>query len=146
MRFKKREAKRLSLEITPLIDVIFLLLIFFMISTTFISTPRIEVNLPKASAKATSDPPKAIEITITRKHAIFIDGKRIKKEDVQQTLTRRKQKTKQDSLIIRADGQVQHQVVIFVMDAAKKASIHKLSIATRRPPEKRSKHDASTNQ
>ncbi len=129
MRFKKREAKRLSLDITPLIDVIFLLLIFFMVSTTFISSPGIKVNLPKASVKSKTIKPDSIEIVITEKNKLYLEGKTIEKEKFGATLAYLQKKSKRKNLIIRADGNVRHKDVVYIMDTAKQAGIQRLSIA-----------------
>ena len=131
MKFKKRNGKRLSLDMTPLIDVIFLLLIFFMVSTTFITSPGIHVNLPEASAKAKSDKPKSLELVITEKHLFYLNGKSISKKKLRLALATAQKKTGFNKLIIRADGKVRHEEVVYAMDAAKRSGLHKLLIATK---------------
>ena len=130
MQFKKKQVRRVSLDITPLIDVVFLLLIFLLLSTTFIRSPGIHINLPSATIKQQSDKKKPLEISITKDERLYIFGKRIKKEKLKQELANHKHQLKSDTLIIRADGEVEHQLVVFVMDSAKQTGIHKLSIAT----------------
>ena len=66
MQFKKKHVRRMSMDITPLIDVVFLLLIFLLLSTTFISSPGIHINLPSAAIKQKSDKQKSLEISITK--------------------------------------------------------------------------------
>ena len=134
MRFKKKESKRLSLDVTPLIDVIFLLLIFFMVSTTFITSPGIHVNLPEASVKVKTDKPKSLEIVITQKQEIFLNGRKLKRKTLARQLATAKKKSGFEHLIIRADGKTRHETVVFVMDVAKKVGLHKLSIATKPKP------------
>lgn len=136
MKFKKKETKRLSLDITPLIDVIFLLLIFFMVSTTFITSPGIHVNLPKASVKAKTDLPESLEITINEKHQIYLNGKPVSRNSLRTHLATAQKKTSFEKLVIRADGKVRHETVVFVMDTAKQVGLHKLSIATNPKPVK----------
>ncbi len=131
MQFKKRgQQRKLTLDMTPLIDVIFLLLIFFMISTTFISYNEIKIKLPEAATKTKQEKIVPLEITITRENKLYIGKKLITSEDLLSSLKQRIANTKQEVLIIRADGQVKHQVVVQVMDTAKQAGINKLSIAT----------------
>ncbi|MBU3917482.1 biopolymer transporter ExbD [bacterium] len=130
MRFKKRETKRLSLDVTPLIDVIFLLLIFFMVSTTFVTSPGIHVNLPKASTKAEIKKPKSIEVTITDKNRIFLNGQLVKEQELRESLAAIYKETGLNNLVIMADGKVFHELVVFVMDSANQVGIQKLSIAT----------------
>ncbi len=132
MEFKKRNSgKKLGLDITPLIDVIFLLLIFFMVSTTFITSPGIHVNLPEASVKAKNDKPKSLEVVITEKNRHFLNGKAISKKRLRAALATAQKKTGFKKLIIRADGKVKHEEVVFVMDTAKQVGLNKLSIATK---------------
>ena len=130
MQFKKKQTKRLTIEITPLIDVIFLLLIFFMVSTTFIKNPGIKVKLPEASQKPKSETPKIIKIAITSQNKVYLDGKSIRLGDLKNLIQKKSLQKKVDSLVINADGDVRHQLVVSVMDAAKQAGIKKLSIGT----------------
>lgn len=116
---------------TPLIDVIFLLLIFFMVSTTFITSPGIHVNLPEASVKSKTDKPESLEVIITDKNRIFLNGKAVSRNKLKTSLAAAGKKTGFKKLIIRADGKVQHENVVFVMDTAKQVGLHKLSIATK---------------
>ena len=135
MQFKKKQSRRISLDITPLIDVVFLLLIFLLLSTTFIDSPGIHINLPSAASKQKSDTRKSLEVTITKENKIYIFGKDVKKDKLKQELANRISNPDTQALIIRADGKVEHQLVVFVMDSAKQAGIKKLSIATQ--PRKR---------
>lgn len=130
MNFKKRNnTKKIGLDITPLIDVIFLLLIFFMVSTTFITSPGIHVNLPQASSKIKKDKPESLEVVITNKNKFYLNGKELKKAKLKSALVTLQKKTKFQTAVIRADGKVRHEEVVFVMDTAKQAGLHKLSIA-----------------
>jgi biopolymer transport protein ExbD len=130
MQFKKKQQRKLNLDITPLVDVIFLLLIFFMISTTFLSYNEIKVKLPEAVTESKQMNTGPIEITITRENKIYIDNKIVQPADLLTELKQKITNTKDKTAVIRADGQVQHQVVVQVMDTAKVAGIDKLSIAT----------------
>ncbi len=141
MQFKKRISKKLSLDITPLIDVIFLLLIFFMVSTTFITSPGIHVNLPQGSSKAKTDKPESLEVVITEKHKYFLNGKAIKRDRLKTALATAQKKTSFKQLIIRADGKVRHEEVVYVMDTAKQVGLQKLSIAIKPKPDNRTNAD-----
>jgi len=136
MQFRKKKSKQMSIDVTPLIDVIFLLLIFFMVSTTFITAPGIHIDLPTVSAKLKAEKIKSFEVSINRKNRFFFNGKSIKKKYLKSALIKAKKEGWKGSLIIRADGKVQHQQVVFVMDIAKQVNISKLSIATQPKREK----------
>ncbi len=131
MRFRKRKTTHLNIDITALIDVIFLLLIFFMISTTFINTGGIQIELPTTVSKPTTEKQKSLEISITAQQQFFFNGQPIKQNQLKGALIKAKKSNVQNDLTIRADGKVQHKVVVFVMDVAKQAGINKFSIATR---------------
>ena len=130
MRFRRKKNKPLTIDITPLIDVVFLLLIFFMISTTFLSTHELNVKLPGATTKSHSTLLKPLEVSISSSGEFFIAGQRVPRQALKNELIKAKQKTQQNALIIHADGNVRHKQVVFVMDRAKLAGIDKLSIAT----------------
>ena len=81
MHFRKDEEENFALELTPLIDVVFLLLIFFMVSTAFVDFPRrMEINLPTSKSATEDKQPSKLEIEMTVNKQIFLDGKRIRKE------------------------------------------------------------------
>ena len=137
MQFKKRDVKRLSLDITPLIDVIFLLLIFFMISTTFPDSPGIKVNLPPAHTTTPPKMQKTLSVAITAQNKMYVEGVLVQRRKLKAAILKAKKKVHEDMLVIRADGEVKHELVVFVMDTAKKAGIKKLSIATSREKNKK---------
>ncbi|MDT8446925.1 MAG: biopolymer transporter ExbD [bacterium] len=129
MKFRQKTKPSLGIEITPLIDVVFLLLIFFMISTTFVAQPGIQVDLPQASARPDAQKPESLDLTLTKEHRIYLNGQELAPD---QLLARLKAAPggKDRSLVIRADGLAQHRMVVFVMDQAHQAGIGKLSVAT----------------
>jgi len=136
MQFRKRKSASIGIDITALIDVIFLLLIFFMISTTFINATGIQIDLPTTASKPNPGKPQTLEVTVTEQQQIFFEGKPIPQTQLKAALTEARQRSSQSSLVIRADGNARHRIVVFVMDAAKQAGIHKFSIATRQEKEK----------
>ena len=129
MQFKKREPKRIGIEMTPLIDIVFLLLIFFMVSTTFKSESGIELKLPKANSKAVSTPLKIIEVSLNARHQLFVGKEKIAGARLRAKL-KELSPNGQRPLLIRADGKAQHKAVVFIMDAASEAGIEKISIGT----------------
>ncbi len=129
---KKKESPDVNL--TPLIDVVFLLLIFFMVSTTFKKDTEIKVDLPEASAKAVKHDKKVFEIVVDAKGRYYLNNK---EQLVNQQIRTMKQillkhlgKNSEKPLIIRADSKTPHGAVVLVMDAARQLGILNLSIAT----------------
>lgn len=132
MKFKRSRSKseEVFINLTPLIDVVFLLLIFFMVSTTFAAIRYgIKVDLPKITT-----PEKRIEeniiISITKDNHIYLDKKWIKEKKDLLTLLRKEIKEKGKLVIINADKEVKHGQVVEVMDLAKIAGATQLGILT----------------
>ena len=75
MKFKRKIREELPINITPLIDVVFLLLIFFMVTTTFTRETRLMVNLPEADATPSEALPDQVEITVSRNGTYTINGR-----------------------------------------------------------------------
>jgi len=128
MRFTKKENNGIEVNITPLIDVVFLLLIFFMVSTTFIYSNSIDVNLPAAKGDETSIS-ENIRVVLTQAGVITIDGVAFEEKQVESKLTEMKKNKPESTVIIEADKNVTHGKVVFVMDASRKAGFEKFAIA-----------------
>ena len=134
-RFKKREQPDIRLDITPLIDVVFILLIFFMISTTFITVPGIKVKLPESISEEITREKREVVVGITTDQKIFLEQKEITLKDLEDRLKKVAKKDQKTMVIIQADEEVVHGRVVEVMDIAKFAGLNRLAIATR-PKEK----------
>jgi len=128
MRFSAKEDTNIEVNLTPLIDVVFLLLIFFMVSTTFIYSNSIDVNLPAAKGDETSIS-ENIRVVLTQSGVINIDGAAFDEKDVLTQLTEMKKNKPESTVIIEADKNVTHGRVVFVMDASRKAGFEKFAIA-----------------
>lgn len=138
MKFKRDTREELDLNLTPLIDVVFLLLIFFMVSTTFQKESEISLQLPKATDTETSTPDERIEIVINAAGRYFVNDQELVKSDVaslQNALYKVSGGQRDIPLTIRADAQVPHQSVVTAMDAAGQLGMLKLTIATSRSTE-----------
>jgi len=136
MNFRQKNHRESStLDMTPLVDVVFNLLIFFMLSTTFVTTPGIKINLPEASSKELKVQEKEVRIALTRKGRIYLNRKLVTLDDVSKTLKQKARINPKMLVIIQADEQVTHGKVVQIMDIAKTAGLNRLAIATR--PRKR---------
>lgn len=132
MKFRHQKPEEVSVNITPLIDVVFLLLIFFMISTTFKKESHIELTLPEASSDLVQSEQAKIEIVIGAQGAYAINGRALLNNDIG-TLKRAINKVSTDTrlaIVISADAQAPHQSVVWAMDAAGQLGFSRLSITT----------------
>jgi len=127
-----------SVNLTPLIDVVFLLLIFFMVSTTFDTTSELKIELPKASARVTPDEPDRVTILINPKGDYFVNGKRLGSNSADLLLAEVQQLTGQRSdvpVVIQSDAASPVQSMVTALDVVSHAGLTRLSIATTRPLE-----------
>ena len=127
-----------QLNLTPLIDVVFLLLIFFMVSTTFNKQSEISIELPEASGKPLKTDKFVIEIEIDNQGRYFVNQQRVKDNKVT-TLKRAIRLTqgqkKNPQLIISSDRNTPYQAVITAMDAARQLGLVNLTFATKQAEE-----------
>ena len=135
MKFARRErSTELAVEITPLIDVVFLLLIFFMVSTTFIRETQLRVELPEADGALQEAESRDVVVTISDGGDFVVDG-----AVVDGSSTAALQSALRDSVagdterrvVITADAGARHEWVVRIMDAAGQLGLSKISITTR---------------
>lgn len=129
MKFNIKKRVKPSLNITPLIDVVLLLLIFFMISTTFVAQPGINVDLPKTVSSEKRMGEEMI-VTMTKDRSIYLNEKKINEKYLLEKLKAGFDRNNNVLLVIKADKEVSHGRVVEVMDLAKQAGISRQAIAT----------------
>jgi biopolymer transport protein ExbD len=135
LNLRKFRRESPAIDLTPLIDVVFMLLIFFMVSTTFKDQSLIRIDLPKASQQQEQEKnEQTIELTIDAQGNYFVNGKQVVNNQVD-TLKKALQlaigEREHPPLTINADGKTPHQAVVTAMDAARQVGLVHLSIATR---------------
>lgn len=134
MKFRKGEEEDLRLGITPLIDIVFLLLIFFMLTSHFDVASGVLIKLPKVVQRAyTTDTPK-ITVLIDAKGRTFLKGKELNQEALASTLRDLVEQKGLIDLVLQADQEARHGKVVEVMDAAKTAGVRSIVIAARWNP------------
>ncbi len=132
MKFNLDEEDKTDVSLTPLIDVVFLLLIFFMVTTTFDNDASLKIELPKASNAVQSQEEKNLEVVIDRNGQYYMDGKTLldgQSRTLESALTKMTKKYNVEKITIRADAQTPHQFVVSIMDAAGKIGVNKVFIA-----------------
>ncbi|GAB3475771.1 ExbD/TolR family protein [Marinomonas epiphytica] len=138
MKFRRQKIEDVQINLTPLIDVVFLLLIFFMVSTTFNQSTELTIDLPNASnsAPATRDIDK-VEIVITSDGQFVINGQTLINEQVNTLVAGLKETMEGDytiPLIITADAKSSYDMVLRVYDAAAQLGINKLAHTAKQEP------------
>jgi biopolymer transport protein ExbD len=137
MRIQRRNPKKARIEIIPMIDTIFFLLVFFMISTLSMAQYRgMPVNLPKA-ASGQQAPAESAAITIDKESRIFRNKEEIDQAALGDLLRQHLEQNSDLLVVINADDGVEHGRVVEVMDIARAANVAKMAIAVKPKEQKR---------
>ena len=127
-----------SLTMTPLIDVVLLLLIFFMVSTSFVKQSQISIRLPEAeSAAIVEEVPQQLDVMITEQGTFLVNGRELvnsRPETIRNALEKLSGGDTSLPLTISADANARHQFVVTAMDVAGKLGFVRISIATVNDP------------
>ncbi|MFC1611465.1 ExbD/TolR family protein [Myxococcota bacterium] len=127
---RRRRSRITEVNITPLIDVVFNLLIFFLITTTFVQNPGIDVDLPRATDAPVQPQADSVIIAVTANGRLIHEGRAISDDELEHRL-REHHKVRQNAIvIIQADKATSHGKVVEVMDLARRVGFHDLAIAT----------------
>jgi biopolymer transport protein ExbD len=128
---RKGNLKKARIEIIPMIDTIFFLLVFFMISTLSMARfTGVQVNLPKA-ASGNQPPTETVVISLTKEEQLFFNKTQVSKDSLLQSLRAELAKNPELLVVINADDGVQHGRVVEIMDHARQTGVSKLSIAVK---------------
>jgi biopolymer transport protein ExbD len=128
---ERRKRTNLSMDIAPLVDVVFLLLLFFIMTSRIVSEPAIEIRLPesKTAAMRTEDD---VVISVTKEGRVFIEQRQTALEDIQSVLGAMTPAAENRSVRIKADKEVALGLVISVVDEVRRAGISRFNIVTER--------------
>jgi biopolymer transport protein ExbD len=135
VKFRRKRQDNVEIGLAPLIDVVFILLLFFVVTTTFTRETQLQVDLPEA---VSGTPPQAselkpLEVVIGADGSFSVNGKALVKNDLNSLMTSLQRESEGDSslpLTISADSKTPHQAVITAMDAAGKLGFAHLRITT----------------
>jgi len=130
-RFKRREddSENLYSNMAPMADIVFLLLIFFMLTSSFVLEPGIDVDLPRAATAQDQIRQKHV-LTITRERTLLLDQDVVSYSTLERVLKDTFEGEENRLLIIRADKSVPHGLVVRALDIARQAGVTQLAIAT----------------
>lgn len=134
MKLTLRAKAEPEVNMTSLIDVVLLLLIFFMVSTSFVKQSQISIRLPEADSSAqVEETPQSLDIMITEQGTFLVNGRELvnsRPETIRNALQRMSSGNTTLPLTISADANARHQFVVTAMDVAGKMGFVKISIAT----------------
>lgn len=133
MNFGSERKRSPLVNVTPLVDALFLLLIFFMVSSTFRDLPTIPLDLPSAkTGEATRS--SGVEVQVDREGVIRLQGNIVRESDLEKKLSGALDSAEERDVLLRADRGVPYGKVVTVMDAARALNVRRLVVATESIP------------
>ncbi len=136
MNFRPRKPEELDVNVTPLIDVVFLLLIFFMVSTTFDRQSELSIELPEASGEVAESEQVEVEVTISNTGKFTVNGNEVVNTNITSLMRVMRAAAGSDKdprVIITADKNSTHQAVMTVMDAARQIGFIHIAFSAVKP-------------
>ncbi len=133
MNLRPQRKEEIEVNITPLIDIVFLLLIFFMVSTTFERHSEIKITLPKASEDQVETESDVVTVTIDANELIYVDDRPLANSrltTIREAIRSSMQVLDEPAVVINADAGTSHQSVIRIMDVARQLGLVKITFAT----------------
>lgn len=137
MRFREKTPSKSFINLTPLVDMLFIILLFFLVTSTFIDQPNIQLELPTTKHTPTSKVDEQA-LTISRDGRLFFQNEPVERKELIQVLKKAFSQKTEKTLVLRADKNVPYGLVVDVMDAAKGAGLKKIVAPTIVDPEKQS--------
>ncbi len=133
MNLRPRRAEDPEINLTPLIDIVFLLLIFFMVSTTFVHESELEISLPESTSEVMSADSETLEIAIDAGGRFALNGKLLEsaeREVLREALLVHAAEDPAQLVLLRADELTPHRYVVRAMDVLAQIGMTRMSIAT----------------
>jgi biopolymer transport protein ExbD len=132
MQLSTKNKRKVSLNLTSLIDVLFILIIFFTVSSTFLEQPGIELKLPDAESSEGHTAQKII-IYVDKEKNVFLNDNIVSISNLSAEVKKMANLQKDKSIVIKADTDVTHGLVIQIMDMLRKQGIYKIVVSTNKP-------------
>jgi len=129
---KLRQKKRMDylVDITPLVDVVFLMLIFFMVSTTFNVSSSLKLDLPSSNATVQPKEIKQVTISINADGALYVQDEPVLDNDLRKRVLNVSKGDPNMRVVLRADAETHHKRVVYVLDTLRELGMSKVGIAT----------------
>ncbi|WP_333842460.1 ExbD/TolR family protein [Limnohabitans sp.] len=136
MKFHRDKSPEPEINLIPFIDILLVVVIFLMLSTTYSKFTELQLNLPVADAPAPKEHPREVIVAISSEGQFSVNRNVVQTRDVQglsQALARATQSIDSPMIIISADAQASHQSVMMVMEAARRNGLNQLTFAAQSP-------------
>ena len=137
MQFSTRSKRKATINIVSLVDVVFLLLIFFTVSATFMDQPALKIDLPESGAEPPKDSePEPMTVYLTSRGELYFGDQPVRIEDLAELIGEKIREGTSKHLSIKADKEVTHGEVIEVMDLARQNGVQMVTVATQKKTSK----------
>jgi len=130
MKLRERKRADFLVEMTPLVDVVFLMLIFFMVSTSFTVSNSLKLELPSSQASSQDKQMKEVLISVDVKGQLYVQEEAVEDGDLRRRILNISKGDPNMRVVLRADANSLHKRVVFVMDTVRELGMGKLAIAT----------------
>lgn len=128
IKVKKRLFQKKYMDLTPMIDIVFLLVIFFMTSSTLVKIKAIKVDLPKA-AKTDTNIKEPLTVSIDKDENLYVLGKKVSVNNIENILKTQIEKNEIKAIVVEGYQGISYQRIIEIMSLAKKVGVEKVSLA-----------------
>ncbi len=133
MRLRERHKRDYMVDITPLVDVVFLMLIFFMVSTSFKVANSLKLELPTSTSHAQVTDVKEVVISVNTRGQLYVQDKPVSDRALRKRILNVTRGDPNMRAVLRADADSQYKRVVFVLDVLRQLGIGKVAIATVQP-------------
>ena len=132
MWLRENRSKNTAPDITPLVDLVFLLIIFFLLSTTFRVSPGIRIDLPVASSQKINQEKEEINLSVDEKGTVYLNDTPVDPAVLTHRLAAKKQEDPNTTVLIRGDDSVGFGRVVSLLGTVKDSGLHRIAIMTKR--------------
>lgn len=132
MNLSEKPPRKVSINLTPLIDVLFILIIFFTVSSTFMEQPGIELKLPEAESSQSHTAQKVI-VYVDKDQNLFLNDDPVTLKNLAESVESLISAQTDKSVVLNADKEVPHGIIIEIMDRLRKQGIYKIVVSTAKP-------------
>lgn len=132
MKLTETKKRKITVNLTSLIDVLFILIIFFSVSSTFLEQPGIELKLPEAESSEAHTTQKVI-IYVDKSENLFLNDEMVSKNNLMDEVKKLVEAQSDNSIVLKADAQVSHGLIVSIMDMLRKQGIYKIVVSTVKP-------------
>jgi len=120
----------LLIDLTPMIDVVFLMLIFFMVSTSFTANNSLKLELPQSKAQAANKEEQQVTVSINADGRLFVQDEAVEDGDLRRRVLNISKGNPNMRVVLRADAEAKHKRVVYVLDTIRELGMGKVGIAT----------------